>query len=369
MNEDIKKLVFQDITNLDEALEIPLCKKFYDQLAAKEGTDVAKRETLSLYNESRWLTCQDLLCLQMVNLCVLRPSTNSQYYDTNWLLALKGATSGLILDENVEIELPIMVQLLNEDSSIPWKERLYLNDWGYPNNSCPVTYAPISEWGDLSRYDWEEMTAMYNLELLDQLYGKAKSWKERQMLFEVIRSDAKVTWNTHLKEEEVYLWLCKIRVALMIAPSDEVENKNNKIEENVLVLKRGEDLLDTGYLKSSLKQLIHRGRIRTTRGYGYIWYAVWLFFKKNNLLRNDSQRAFHRLMDCWFPNCGYGDDDRMRVYNSIYLERYRWQIWKYKEFKRTAKSKTTKRGFEAIRNLSEDLEKTLDLQIVWEQEV
>ena len=74
-------------------------------------------------------------------------------------------------------------------------------------------------------------------------------------------------------------------------------------------------------------------------------------------------------MDCWFPNCGYGDDDRMRVYNSIYLERYRWQIWKYKEFKRTAKSKTTKRGFEAIRNLSEDLEKTLDLQIVWEQEV
>lgn len=369
MNEDIKKLVFKDVTDLDEALEIPLCKKFYNQLAVKEEDDVAKRETLSLYNESRWLTCQELLCLQMVDLCVLRPSTNSKYYDTNWLLALKGATSGLLLDKNMEKEMPMMMQLLNDNSIIAREDRPSLNDWGYPHFSCPVTYAPISEWGDLSMYDWEEMTVMYNLELLDQLYKKAKTWKERQMLFEVIRSDAKVTWNTHLKEEKVYLWLCKIRVSLMKAPSDEVENKNSKIEKDVLVLKRGEDLLDKGYLKSSLKQLIHRGTIPTTRGYGYIWYAVWLFFKKNNLLRNDSQRAFHRLMDCWFPNCGYGDDDKMRLYNSVYLERYRWQIWKYEEFKRTAKSKTTKRGFEGILNLYEELEGLINTQIIWENEV
>ena len=369
MNEDIKKLVFQEVTNHHEALEIPLCKKFYDQLAKKEGTDVAKKETLSLYNESRWLTCQDLLHLQMVDLCVLRPSTNSQYYDTNWLLALKGATSGLLLDKKTEKDMPIMMQLLNEDSNIPREDRPYLNDWGYPNDSCPVTYAPISEWGDLNRYYWDEMTAMYNMELLDQLYRKTKTWKERQMLFEVIRNDAKVTWSKHLKEEEVYLWLCKIRVALMKAPSDEVENRNSKIEEDVLVLKRGVDMLDTGYLKSSLKQLIHRGAIPTTRGYGYIWYAVWLFFKKNNILRNDSQRAFHRLMECWFPNCGYGDDDKMRVYNSPYLERYRWQIWKYEEFKRTAKSKTTKRGFEGILNLSEELERLINPRIIWENEV
>lgn len=369
MNEDIKKLVFQDVTNLDEALEVPLCKKFYNQLAQRGSEDIAKRETLSLYNESRWLTCQDLLCLQMVDPIVLRPSTNSKYYDTNWLLALLGATSGLFVDKKAKEELPIMTQLLEENSNNPENDRIFFNDWGFPENSCPITYAPISEWGDLTTYDWEELTAMYNLELLDQLYEKAKTWNERHLLYESIRSDAKVTFNTTLKEEEVYLWLCKTKISLMKAPSDEVEKHVNSVEQETLYLQRGTENLDTGYLKSCIKELIRRGDIPSMRGYGYIWYAVWLFFKKNNLLKNDSQRGFHRLMDCWFPNCGYGDDDKMRLYNSIYLENNSWHIWKYDEFRRTAKSKATHKGFEAIRNLSEELERLINMRIVWENEV
>ena len=369
MNDEIKKLVFQEVKNLDEALEIPLCRKFYNQLASKEGTDIAKRETLSLYNESRWLTCQDLLCLLLVDPVVLKPSTNSNYYDTNWLLALKGVTSGLFIDHQQKNEMPQLMELLNEGTKISKKERPFLNNWGYPHDSCPITYAPLSEWGDLNMYDWAEMTAMYNLGLLEQLYKKTKTWKERQLLFETIRNDAKVTWGNAFKDNEVYLWLCKIRVALMQAPSDEIEKKKNDIEQKTLFLERGDDVLDLGYLRSCLKHLILHGMIPIGRGNGYIWYAVWLYFKKNNILKDESQRAFHRLMKCWFPNSGYGDDDKMRIYNSQYLEKYRWQIWKFDEFARTAKSKASRRGFEAIRKLSEDLERLIDIQLAWQNEV
>lgn len=368
MNEDLKKLVFKDVNDIEEALMIPLCKKFYNQLVLKEGVDVAKSETLSLYNESRWLTCQNLLDILLVDPMVLKPDTNSKYYDANWIFALQGATSGLYLDKEIAKEMPLLMQLLDEDNNIPSRERPYLNRWGFPNGSCPVTYAPLDEWGDLNKYYWEDMTSMYNLKLLDQLYEKAYTWKKRQELFEAIRSDAKVTWGDTLKGEEVYLWLCKIKIGLLKAPSDEIEEKRSEVEENVLFLKKGNDMLDIGYLKSCIKDFIRRDDI-PSKGYGYIWYAVWLFFKKNNLLRDDSLRAFHRLMDCWFPNCGYGDEDKMRLYNSLYLERYRWQIWKYDEFKKTAKGKATERGFNAIRTLSEVLEYQINTQIMWENEL
>lgn len=368
MNEDIKKLVFQDVTDIDEALEIPLCRKFYNQLVQKEGVEVAKRETLSLYNESRWLTCQDLLDLLLVDPMVLRPATNSKYYDTNWLLALKGATSGLMIDEDIAKEMPLLMQLLDEEKKKSKRGRPYLNYWGYPYRSCPITYAPLDEWGDLNTYYWDEMTSMFNLELLDQLYEKAYTWKKRQELFEAIRSDAKITWGDSLKSEDVYMWLCKIKIELMKAPTDEIEDNKNAVEDHVLFLKKGNDLLDTGYLKSCIKEFIRQGSI-PSKGHGYVWFAVWLFFKKNNLLKDDSQRAFHRLMDCWFPNCGYGDDDKMRLYNSLYLERYNWQVWKYSEFQKTAKGKATERGFNAIRALYEDMEMQIDTQIMWEIEL
>ena len=205
MNEDFKKLVFKDVNDIEEALMIPLCKKFYNQLALKEGVEVAKRETLSLYNESRWLTCQDLLGLLLIDPSVVIPATNSKYYDANWILALQGATSGLLLDRNLAEEMPLLMQLLEEEENIPKRERPYLNNWGYPDDSCPITYAPLDEWGDLNKYYWEDMTAMYNLELLDQLYDKAYTWEKRQELFDVIRSDAKVTWGDSMKDDEVYL--------------------------------------------------------------------------------------------------------------------------------------------------------------------
>lgn len=368
MNEDFKKLVFKDVNDLEEALMIPLCKKFYNQLAQKEGVEVAKRETLSLYNESRWLTCQDLLGLLLIDPMVLRPATNSKFYDTSWLLALQGATSGLTINKTIAKEMPLLMQLLDEETKIPEKERPYLNDWGFPNKSCPITYAPLDEWGDLNRYYWDEMTAMFNLELLDQLYEKAYTWEKRQELFDAIRSDAKVTWGDSMKDDEVYLWLCKVKIELLKAPSDEFEKSKNTIEENVLFLQKGNEKLDVGYLKSCLKELIRHEAI-PSKGYGYIWYAVWLFFKKNKLLKDDSQRAFHRLMNCWFPNCGYGDDDKMRLYNSLYLEQYRWQIWKYEEFKKTAKGKASERGFNAIYALSENLERQIDTQIMWKKEL
>ena len=111
----------------------------------------------------------------------------------------------------------------------------------------------------------------------------------------------------------------------------------------------------------------NKGDIPSGKRNGYVWYAVWLFLKKNRLLNNNSQGAFHRLMKCWFPNADYGNDDKMRIYNSEYLENNRWQIWKYNEFKKTANIKASERGFNAIRELYEELEHSIIIDKLWRQ--
>lgn len=359
MNDEIKKLVFQEVKNLDEALEIPLCRKFYNQLASKEGTDIAKRETLSLYNESRWLACQELLSLSLVDPVVLKPSTNSHYYDTNWLLALKGATNGLVTDRETEEKLPVMMELLKENADIVNKEDLYLNDWGYPDDSCPITYAPLCEWGDLSLYDWEEMTAFYNKELLDQLYSVAKNNLERKVLYETLNRDAKISYGKCLKEEDVYMWLCKVKIDLQERGADKNIEVRSLCEQTVLNINNGTSILDVDLLRRTIQIFLKKGEIPNDNRSGYVWYAVWLFFKKNNILKDSSQSAFYRLMDSWFPDKRYGKDDLMRNYNSSYLEKYNWQIWKFEEFKKTSKKKTSERGFEQIKKLYKRLESTL----------
>ena len=157
----------------------------------------------------------------------------------------------------------------------------------------------------------------------------------------------------------------RIKIELQEAEVERLHRLSDEEEGKTLVMRRAGKNLDTNTLKVTLEKMLSNGDIPSGKRDGYVWYAVWLFFKKNKLLKEDSQGAFHRLMKSWFPGTDYGNDDKMRIYNSEYLEKYNWQIWKYEEFKKTSKIKTSERGFNAIKKLYEELERTINITDLW----
>ncbi len=366
INDEFKKLVFREHTDINEAMVIPLCRILYNKVLVETNEKCAKREVLALYNDTLWLACQDYLGLLLIDPLNLIIDTESKFYNWEWVLATLATTNkGRGMFVNDMMKHPEMMSLIKESELISDKEGIDLNDWGFSEDVCPVTYAPIKDWGDLDRYDWEEMTGSYNIELLDKLYSVAQNDDERKKIYEAIRNDATITHSSYLKEEEVYSWLCKIRIDLQERGAELRYSEKTKCEQEVLNLQRGDSILDITFVRRYLKKLIKGGIIPTDKRSGYIWYSVWLFFFKNNLLNDKSLSAFYRLMNEWFPNREYGKADSMRIYNSVYLKKHNWQIWKFEEFKRKASPKVSERGFNRIRDLYKYLESHLLLEQIW----
>lgn len=369
INENIKQFVFRECTDFNEAVIHPICKLLYKRVLEIENEEIARKEVLSLYNDALWVACQDSLGLLQIDLSVITIDVNSKYYNSEWLSAFLFTAGRICVSDDYWINHQEMKILVFEFEKLLDSDFFYINDWGFPEDICPVKYAPISQWINLGNYDWEELTGFYNLELLDQLYSVAQNDSERRLVYRTIMNDAIITYSNILKEEEVYLWLCKIKVDLLERGADLNLEDRTKCEEEVLNIKRGNITMNVALLRKYLKKLVKWNDIPTDARKGYIWYAVWLFFKKNGMLKVNSQSAFSRLMKEWFPNCNYGKADQMRIYNSVYLETNRWQVWKYVEFKRKASPKVSERGFNRIRDLYKILESRVQIDYVWQEKI
>ena len=228
-----------------------------------------------------------------------------------------------------------------------------------------VKIATIDNWPPLLDVGFFSLSRKLRELIVGELYYHAQSKEELCKVRDLLNAYVFHFRNYQMVPE--YNFLCRIKIELQEAEVEKLHQLQNEEEGKTLVLRRAGKNLDTNVLKNTLESMLNRGDIPSGKRDGYVWYAVWLFFKKNRLLANDSQGAFHRLLKCWFPDADYGNDDKMRIYNSMYLENNNWQIWKYNEFKMTANIKASERGFNAIRKLYEELEHSIIIDDLWRQ--
>ena len=380
MNDIIKRLTFNKRTNIKEALLLPLCKKLYNKLVDTKGKEYAEIEALAL--------CNDVLWAKYISLFENRDwgqkytlQVSGLSYDWRWVLAqLTDCTS---YDEEKDDSLVNIMASLYATSVIfdvdyqdkvlveRYKEIRYRTIDSWPKlfefNGVMeiVRIASIDKWPPLLDVGFFSLSRKLRELIVSELYYHAQSKEDLCKVRDLLNAYVFHFRNYQMVPE--YNFLCRIKIELQEAEAEKLHQLKDEEEGKTLVLRRAGKNLDTNVLKNTLESMLNKGDIPSGKRNGYVWYAVWLFLKKNRLLNNNSQGAFHRLMKCWFPNADYGNDDKMRIYNSEYLENNRWQIWKYNEFKKTANIKASERGFNAIRELYEELEHSIIIDKLWRQ--
>lgn len=252
-------------------------------------------------------------------------------------------------------DMPFRIAKLYNKVFKPKKNRL---DFSLKPNPYPA-----DKLNDL-HLDWEEITQGFSKQIINEILHLWESYEEKSKVINLIEHARKSRWSKTNNDDTAkkvvpYSARKTEEESLHLSPDEE--------EKKTLVLRRAGKSLDTKALKNTLETMLDVGDIPSGKRDGYVWYAVWLFLKKSNLLHDYSQSAFHRLMMSWFPGADYGNDDKMRRYNSEYLEKHNCQIWKYEEFKESAKPKTSERGFDAIKKLYEDLEHTIKITDIWKR--
>lgn len=378
MIEKVKSLVFNERSELKDALRLPLCKKLYQSLKKTEGIDFAKKETLLLCNDVLWAKYISLFENRDWGQKFTLPVSGTSY-DWRWVLAqLTDCTS---YDEEKDDKLVNIMASLYATSvcfDVDYQDRILFERYKEIRyrtiDSWPkllefngvmeiVKIAPIDKWPPLLDVGFFSLSRKLRELIVSELYYHARSKEELCKVKDLLNAYVFHFRNYQMVPE--YNFLCRIRIELQEAEAENLHKLLNEEEGKTLVLRRAGKDLDTNYIKNTLETMLNKGDIPSGKRDGYVWYAVWLFFKKNRLLKDDSQGAFHRLMKCWFPGADYGNDDKMRIYNSEYLVNNPWQIWKYNEFKKTAKIKASERGFNAIRKLYEELEHSIIIDDLW----
>ena len=378
MIEKVKNLIFNERTELKDALRLPLCKKLYIEVKKNKGEELAKKETLLLCNDVLWAMFISLYeNREWKQKCSL-PVTGKES-DWRWVMAqLTDCTSydeekgnGLIhiMASLYASSVCFDVDYRDECLTEYYKEIRYstIKTWPklleFDGVMEIVKIAPVEKWPPLLEIEFHSFSRRLRELIVSELYYQAKSKNELNKVRDLLNAYVFHFRNYQIVPE--YDFLCRIKIELQEAEAERLHRISDEEEGKTLILRRAGKNLDTNTLKNTLEKMLINGDIPSGKRDGYVWYAVWLFFKKNKLLKEDSQGAFHRLMKSWFPEADYGNDDKMRIYNSEYLQKYNWQIWKYEEFKKTSKIKTSERGFNAIKKLYEELEHTVNISELW----
>jgi hypothetical protein len=378
MIEKIKNLIFNERTELKDALRLPLCKKLYIELRKNKGEEIAKKDALLLCNDVLWAKFISLFENREWGQKYTLPVTGTSY-DWRWVMAqLTDCTSYDEEKGNGLIHIMASLYASSVCFEVDYQDKILIDYYKEIRFSTFVTWpkliefngvmeivkiAPVEKWPPLFEVGFHSFSRKLRELIVSELYFQAKSKNELCKVGNLLNAYVFHFRNYQIVPE--YDFLCRIKIELQEAEAERIHRLSDEEEGKTLILRRAGKNLDTNSLKSTLDIMLSNGDIPSGKRDGYVWYAVWLFFKKNRLLKEDSQGAFHRLMRSWFPEADYGNDDKMRIYNSEYLEIYNWQVWKYEEFKKTSKIKTSERGFNAIKKLYEELEHSINIADLW----
>lgn len=378
MIEKVKSLIFNERTELKDALRLPLCRKLYKEVKKTKGAEIAKIETLLLCNDVLWAKFISLFENREWGHKYSLPVTGNEY-DWRWVMAqLTDCTINNEKKENGLVNIMASLYACSVYFDVDYKDECLTEYYKEIRNSTIETWpkllefngtmeivkiAPVGKWPPLLEIEFHSFSRELRELIVSELYFQAKSKNELGKVGDLLNAYVFHFRNYQIVPE--YDFLCRIKIELQEAEAERLHRLSDEEEGKTLILRRAGKNLDTNTLKKTLETMLSNGDIPSGRRDGYVWYAVWLFFKKNKLLKEDSQGAFHRLMRSWFPGTDYGNDDKMRIYNSEYFEKNNWQIWKYEEFKKTSKIKTSERGFNAIKKLYEELEHAIIITKLW----
>ena len=392
MNDVIKQLIFYKRSNIEEAFQLPLCKRLYNELVETKGVEYATGEALALCNDVLWAIFigefEDHTWDQKYPIPVTGTS-----YDWRWVIAQLTDTNietyyeddsidvydyyGFIYDSSFSFEFDYRDEKLME---------LYTNIRGETQKSWPklldycgyfetLKVANVNKWPSLLSIEFYSLTSKLRKIIIDDIASQCMTYKDACRLKDLLEEYVYHFQNFYLLEE--YPLLCRTIVEIQKKEWRTHKESMKNIESKVLELKRGHKSLNTEYIIDYLQKLIDTKQIPVDKRHGFVWYAVWLFFKNTKLLKRPcSQSAFEELMAVWFPGCGYGKSDKMRRYNSVFLESHNWEIWDYKFFKEEkeknkkeglvkGKDKYSESGFNEIKKLYSILDTYLKPKNFW----
>ena len=355
MNDVIKQLTFNKRTNIDEALQLPLCKRLYNELVATKGVEYATGEALALCNDVLWAIFigefEDHTWDQKYPIPVTGTS-----YDWRWVIAQLTDTNmetyyeddsideydyyGFIYDSSSSFEFDYRDEKLIElytsirgETQKTWPKLL-----DYFGSSETLKVANVNEWPSLLSIEFYSLTSKLRTIVINEIARQCLTYKDACRLKDLLEEYVYHFKPFHWLQE--YPLLCRTIVEIQKYERIKHDESMKKVESKVLELKRGNKALNTDYIIDFLQKLIDTNQIPVDKRHGFVWYAVWLFFKKMELLKHPySQSAFEELMAIWFLECGYGKSDKMRRYNSDFLEKNNWEIWDYKFFKEEKEKK------------------------------
>ena len=392
MNDIIKRLTFNKRTNIDDAFLLPLCKKLYNKLVDTKGKKYAETEALALCNDVLWAifieNFEDHAWDQKYPIPVSGTS-----YDWRWVIAQLTDTNidtydeddsddlydyyGFICDSSSSFEFDYRDEKLIElyacirgETKKTWPKLL-----DYSGYFETLKVANVSEWPSLLSIEFYSLTSRFRVIIINEIAMQCLTYKDACRMKELLEEYVYYFQNFYILPE--YPLLCRTIVELQKYERIKHDESMKRVESKVLELKRGNKALNTDYIIDFLQKLIDTDIIPVDKRHGFVWYAVWLFFKKMELLKDKSQSAFEELMSVWFPGCGYGKSDLMRRYNSKFLENCKWQIWDYKYFKqekedkkkdknkKSSKDRYSQSGFEEIKELYRTLETYLKPKNYW----
>ena len=186
-DDELKSLVFRKRDSLDEALELSLCRDFYNRLEKEQGEAKAAYQTLRLYNDALWVACKEIIHLDRVQIGnyegVKRPS---KYYDWQNVLDLA---------HEIPHKIPSNGPTPNGKKS---KRELFA-----------VSYLPYGQWGktDYTPYD---VTGYLYMPLVELLYDATDNDDDRLIMLEEIRKDVESYYarGEDLMYEEPWVWSC-----------------------------------------------------------------------------------------------------------------------------------------------------------------
>ena len=181
----LREIVCQESESLDDAFTYEKCKELHNRLykdGSEENEDIAKQETLKLFNEARWLACQEILDLTWVT---------SKFDDI--------AASVYFSEEDVRA-------LAN---NILWGVRRRLRGAGKPTGyglraSVPVKYKSYDKWGEHCQFTPFYVTKRCTDDLLVKLlYASTDTEEGRKKLLDDITKECV---DKRYEQDREWLW-------------------------------------------------------------------------------------------------------------------------------------------------------------------
>ncbi len=359
MNSVIKQLIFNEQTNLKEAFRLPLCEKLYNDCVESKGKGFAEREALSLCNDVLWAIFIEHFEDHSWERKYPIPVTGESY-DWRWVIAQLTDTNFDTYDDVFTEDLYDIYDCICESTAsfeFDYRDEKLIELYSSIRRQTQKTWAQlvgmvgyfevlrianVNEWPSLLSLEFYTLPSKLRETIINELSRQCLTYKDACHLKDLLEEYVYHFSNFDFLPE--YPLLCRTIVEIQKYERIKHNELTKRVESKVLELKRGNKALNTDVLRDYLQKFIDMGIIPVDKRHGFIWYSVWLFFKKRDLLKDKSQSAFEELMSAWFPGCGYGKGDSMRRYNSDFLEKSNWQIWEYKYFKEEKEKKDHSKG-------------------------